>query len=54
MTNNHDGGKGDKQIQPKDQEQFNKNWDEIFNKTKEKSETNNDQATILASIPFGR
>jgi|CryBogDrversion2_2_1035213.scaffolds.fasta_scaffold26172_2 hypothetical protein len=26
----HDGGKGDKQIPPKDLEQFNKNWDSIF------------------------
>ena len=28
----HDGGKGDKQIPPKDLEQFNKNWDSIFKK----------------------
>ena len=28
----HDGGKGDKQITPTDKEQFDKNWDAIFNK----------------------
>jgi hypothetical protein len=28
----HDGGKGDKQIAPQNQEQFEANWDTIFNK----------------------
>jgi hypothetical protein len=28
----HDGGKGDKQINPKDKDQFDKNWDDIFDK----------------------
>jgi hypothetical protein len=51
----HDGGKGDKQIQPKNQEQFDKNWDEIFNKgipTLEELEEQREK--LLASIPFGR
>jgi len=63
----HDGGKGDKQIPPKDLEQFEKNWDAIFNKgipTLEELEeqrkvnfdieVDNDHAAILATIPFGK
>jgi len=55
----HDGGKGDAQRPISNKKQFDKNWDEIFNKTKEETihfeiEANNDHATILASIPFGR
>ena len=55
----HDGGKGDKQIPPTDKEQFDKNWDEIFNSKPEKCidydlEADNDHIQILATIPFGR
>jgi hypothetical protein len=55
----HDGGKGDKQIPPKDLEQFEKNWDAIFNQPKPESiefniEADNDHAAILATIPFGK
>ena len=35
MFNKHDGGKGDKPILPKDREQFDNNWDAIFNKKKD-------------------
>lgn len=37
MFNKHPGGKGDRPILPKDQEQFDNNWDAIFKK-KEKEE----------------
>jgi hypothetical protein len=55
----HDGGKGDTLIQPKDKEQFDANWDAIFNKKDEKCvnyevEADNDHVSILATIPFGR
>ena len=55
----HDGGKGDSLIQPQDKEQFDKNWDEIFNKVEIKPveinfEMDNDHAAILATIPFGK
>lgn len=32
MFHKHPGGKGDKPILPKDQEQFDNNWDNIFKK----------------------
>ena len=56
----HDGGKGDT---PRplavDQEQFDKNWDTIFNQKPEpcidyEIEADNDHVEILATIPFGR
>lgn len=53
----HDGGKGDKQIIPKDQEQFDKNWDNIFNKVEievVRLDFETDDADILATIPFGK
>lgn len=55
----HDGGKGDAPRPISNKDQFDKNWDEIFNKTKEEIvhleiEADNEHATILASIPFGR
>ncbi len=54
----HDGGKGDAPRPISNKEQFEKNWDEIFNKKEETThieiEADNDHATILASIPFGR
>jgi hypothetical protein len=54
----HDGGKGDAPRPISNKEQFEKNWDEIFNKKEEtihiEIEADNDHATILASIPFGR
>jgi hypothetical protein len=55
----HDGGKGDKLIPPQDKEQFDKNWDAIFNDKPESCieygiEADNDHLTILATIPFGR
>jgi hypothetical protein len=34
MFNKHPGGKGDRPILPKDQEQFDNNWDAIFKKKK--------------------
>lgn len=34
-----DGGKGDKQRPILDQEQFDKNWDDIFNKNKNPSKS---------------
>jgi hypothetical protein len=52
----HDGGKGDKQIQPADQDQFDKNWDAIFKQQQSiefNLEADNDHAEILATIPFG-
>jgi hypothetical protein len=54
----HDGSKGDKRIQPTDPEQFEKNWDAIFNQDDQSKvqislEADNDHATILATIPFG-
>jgi hypothetical protein len=55
MINNHDGGKGDaKRPLTIDEEQFNKNWDAIFN-TDDKSKTpSEDESEILNTIPFGR
>jgi len=54
----HDGGKGDAPRPISNKEQFEKNWDEIFNKKEEtihlEIEADNDHATILATIPFGR
>jgi len=55
----HDGGKGDAPRPISNKDQFDKNWDEIFNKAKEETihievEADNEHATILASIPFGR
>jgi len=55
----HDGGKGDTLIQPLDKEQFDKNWDTIFNKKPESGitfeiEADNDHAEILATIPFNQ
>lgn len=56
----HDGGKGDA---PRplnvDKEEFDKNWDAIFNKKEEQSinyeiEADNDHIEILATIPFGK
>jgi len=35
MFHKHPGGKGDRPILPKDQEQFDNNWDNIFKKKKE-------------------
>lgn len=35
MFNKHPGGKGDRPILPKDQEQFDNNWDTIFKKKKD-------------------
>ena len=52
----HDGGKGDKQIPPKDLEQFNKNWDSIFKNgipTLKELEEQRDEE-LLKSIPFGK
>jgi hypothetical protein len=54
-----DGGKGDTPRPIKDKEQFDKNWDAIFNKKPEKCinyelEADNDHIEILATIPFGR
>jgi len=55
-----DGGKGDT---PRplsiEQDEFEKNWNRIFNEAKEEAikleiEADNDHATILATIPFGR
>jgi hypothetical protein len=37
----HDGGKGDTPIPPQNKDQFDRNWDAIFNKSKE----NDDQKT---------
>ena len=68
MTNNRDGGKGDTpRPLGVDKETFDKNWDEIFDKgiptleelEKQRAvqfdlEADNDHATILATIPFGR
>lgn len=34
MFHRHPGGKGDRPILPKDQEQFDNNWDNIFKKKK--------------------
>ena len=58
MTN-HDGGKGDAPRPIQNKDQFDKNWDEIFNKPKKKDiefeiEADNDHISILATIPFGR
>ena len=55
----HDGGKGDAPRPINDKEQFEKNWDAIFNKKEEKCvnyeiEADNDHVAILATIPFGR
>jgi hypothetical protein len=55
----HDGGKGDAPRPIQDKEQFDKNWDAIFNKKPEKCvsyevEADNDHIEILATIPFGR
>jgi len=54
----HDGGKGDAPRPISNKDQFDKNWDEIFNKKEEtihiEVEADNEHATILASIPFGR
>lgn len=60
MTTTRDGGKGDaRRPLTIDEEQFNKNWDAIFNKKDEKCvnyeiEADNDHVEILATIPFGR
>ena len=60
MTSNRDVGKGD---MPRpigiDKEQFEKNWDAIFNKKPEQSvnyelEADNDHVEITATIPFGK
>ena len=55
MTTTRDGGKGDtRRPLTIDEEQFNKNWDAIFNKD-DKSETpSEDESEILNTIPFGR
>jgi hypothetical protein len=63
----HDGGKGDAPRPISNKEQFEKNWDDIFGKkipTLEELEeqrkihfeieADNEHATILATIPFGR
>jgi hypothetical protein len=56
----HDGGKGDAPRPIQNKDQFDKNWDEIFNKSKEEKcvnyeiEADNDHISILATIPFGR
>lgn len=59
MANNHDGGKGDAPRPIQDREQFDKNWDAIFNKKPEKCinyelEADNEHIEITATIPFGR
>jgi len=60
MTNKHDGGKGDA---PRplavDQDTFENNWDRIFNQKEVEVvrldfEADNDHASILATIPFGK
>lgn len=59
----HDGGKGDAQRPLSvDKDEFDKNWDEIFNKPQPKNEqcinyeieADNDHVEILATIPFGK
>jgi hypothetical protein len=52
-----DGGKGSDPRPIKDKEQFDKNWDTIFNKKPEKCinyelEADNDHIEIKAKIPF--
>ncbi len=57
---NHEGGKGDaRRPLGIDEEQFNKNWDAIFNKdgqneTQFEIEADNDNIAIKATIPFGK
>jgi hypothetical protein len=53
----HDGGKGDAPRPIQDKEQFDKNWDAIFNKKPEKCinyelEADNDHIEIKANIPL--
>jgi len=54
-----DGGKGDSPRPIQNRDEFEKNWDRIFKEAEEEKvklelELDNDHASILATIPFGR